>query len=93
MSSKHKTKHYIFLTIEGSTFQPDSNCVEPDIENIQVIGFANGNEAQDAFEQLLKENDYLVETNFNEIFSLALSGSTEKKYFSLKNEDKHRDNY
>lgn len=84
MNSKHKTKRYIFLTIEGSTFQPDSTCIEPDIENIQVIGFASGNEAQDAFEQLLKENAYLVETNFDEIFSLALSGSTEKKYFSLK---------
>lgn len=93
MSSKHKMKHYIFLTIEGFTFQPDSTCIEPDIENIQVIGFASGNEAQDAFEQLLKENAYLVETNFDEIFSLALSGSTEKKYFSLKCEGKHRDNY
>jgi|LGVF01.2.fsa_nt_gb hypothetical protein len=93
MSSKHKTKHYIFLTIEGSTFQPDSTSIEPDIENIQVIGFASGNESQDAFEQLLKENAYLVETNFDEIFSLALSGSTEKKYFSLKKEAEHCDNY
>ena len=93
MSSKHKTKHYIFLTTEGSTFQPDSTFIEPDIENIQVIGFASGNEARDAFEQLLKENAYLVKTNFDEIFSLALVGSTERKYFSLKKEGKHRDNY
>jgi len=93
MSSKHKTKHYIFLTTEGSTFQPDSTFIEPDIENIQVIGFASGNEAQDAFEQLLKENAYLVETNFDEIFSLALAGSTERNYFSLKKEGKHCDNY
>jgi len=93
MSSKHKTKHYIFLTTEGSTFQPDSTFIEPDIENIQVIGFASGNTAQDAFEQLLKENTYLIETNFDEIFSLTLVDSTEKKYFSLKKEGKHCDNY
>ena len=81
MSWEEPTKNFIFLTAEGSTFQPDSTFIEPDIENIQVIGLASGNEAQDAFEQLLKENAYLVETNFDEIFSLALSGSTEKNIF------------
>ncbi|MCK4348131.1 MAG: hypothetical protein KAW47_05890 [Thermoplasmatales archaeon] len=85
MTKIHKIKQYIFLTAEGSTFQPDSLCIEPDVENLQVVGFANGSTAQKAFERLLKENPYLFETNFDEIFSIALADSTKKTYFSLKN--------
>ena len=52
----HKIKKYIFLTVEGYTFQPGSKSVEPDIENLQVIGFSQGKDSKDAFQNLLKEN-------------------------------------
>jgi hypothetical protein len=80
-----QNKNYIFLTTEGFTFQPESNCIEPDIENVQVIGFASGYDAQDAFDRLLQRNPYLHETRFNEIFSMQLAESKKKTYFSLKN--------
>ena len=51
----HKIKKYIFLTVEGYTFQPGSKSVEPDIENLQVIGFSQGKDSKDAFQNLLKE--------------------------------------
>ncbi len=79
------SKNYIFLTAEGFTFQPESSCIKPDIENVQVIGFANGYDAQDAFNQLLQRNPYLHETRFNEIFSMQLAESKKKTYFCLKN--------
>ena len=71
-------KKYIFLSVEGITFQPDSESVEPDIENVQVIGFAEGKNSDMAFRKLVKENSYLLETNFDEIFSYELSESYEK---------------
>jgi hypothetical protein len=36
-----------------------------DIENCQVIGFAKGNNENEAMKYLIKENEYLLKTNFN----------------------------
>jgi hypothetical protein len=58
---------YIFITTEGHTFQPETEAVEPDIENCQVIGFADGLDPQQAFENLLRDNIYLLQTTFNEL--------------------------
>ncbi len=78
-------KHYIFLTSEGQTFQPDSDSVEPDIENLQVIGFASGVNQEDAFKNLINENKPLSETKFDEIFCYPLGDNYEnsKSYFYL----------
>ncbi|MFH1504798.1 MAG: hypothetical protein ABIH08_05390 [Candidatus Omnitrophota bacterium] len=71
-------KSYIFLTLEGFTFQPNSESANPDIENLQVIGFAKGKNPKEAFKNLVKENNYLLETDFNEIFSYKLAEDFEK---------------
>ncbi|MBZ0221102.1 MAG: hypothetical protein K8I01_11805 [Candidatus Methylomirabilis sp.] len=60
-------RSFIFITSEGFTFQPGSDSDEPDIENCQVIGFADGMDIEDAFRNLVRENGYLLETSFNEI--------------------------
>lgn len=71
-------KSYIFLTNEGNTYQPGSKGIEPDIENVQVIGIANGSNSDDAFKNLIIENDYLLKTRFNDIFSYELSPSYDR---------------
>ena len=71
-------KSFIFITIEGTTFQPESDNIEPDIENSQVIGFATGSNEEDAFQQLINENKYLIDTHFNDITCLELK---ELEYF------------
>jgi len=79
-------KSYIFITEEGFTYQPDSMSPEPDIENCQVIGFAKGNDSNEAFEELIKENDYLLDTSFNEILCIELKDVDyykRAKYFYL----------
>jgi len=53
------------LTLEGHTYQPNSEFVEPDIDNLQVIGFSIGFDQKDAFRRLLKENSYLIDTAFD----------------------------
>jgi len=79
-------RKYIFLTFEGFTFQPNSESVDPDIENLQVIGFAKGKDPKKAFKELVKENNYLLETDFNEVFSYELAKGFEenKKYHYFK---------
>jgi len=83
MIAKMKSRNFIFLTIEGFTFQPDSTNMEPDIENFQVIGFSEGMNDENAFEPLLQHNEYLLDTSFDEIFSLELANGNKKTYFSL----------
>ena len=79
-------KSYVFITEEGITYQPNSLPSEPDIENCQVIGFAKGKNEDDAFKNLTKENDYLLDTSFNEIICIELKNEDyyqKAKYFYL----------
>lgn len=80
-------KTYIFLTKEGHTYQPDSESVMPDIENLQVIGFAKGRNPKQAFDNLLEDNKYLKDTSFNEVVCYPLDENykNKKEYFYLEN--------
>jgi len=77
-------REFIFITKEGHTFQPGgSESAESDIENCQVIGFARGENVEEAFEKLISENRFLLETTFYEVKGMELA-SMEGKYFHLK---------
>jgi len=86
-----KLKKYIFLTKEGYTYEPKTQSIEPDIENLQVAGFALGVNPDDAFKFLITENEYLLQTKFDEIFCYALDDHYEasKKYFYLSDARKN----
>jgi len=77
---------YIFLTSEGYTFQPNSEARAPDIENLQVIGFAEAATADDALADLLANFPYLTETTFDVIFCYKLEKDYERtrRDFHLK---------
>lgn len=77
---------YIFITSEGYTYQQGSEAVEPDIENCQVIGFAQGLSEEQAFENMVKENAYLMESTFDELICFQLQEQdycAHKSYFYL----------
>lgn len=77
---------YIFLTNEGYTYQPNSESVEPDCENSQLIGITEGSNQEDAFNNLLKEREYLKKFNFDEVYCYKLDDGYQesKKYFYIK---------
>jgi hypothetical protein len=82
-------RSYIFITKEGYTFQPGSESVEPDVENCQVIGFAQGDDERQAFESLVGENPYLLDTTFEEIICVELKHTDYFKhqvYFNLSDQ-------
>ena len=70
--------HYIFLTDEGYTFEPSSNDEPREIENLQVIGFAMGTNADEAYKNLLAETLYLRDTSFEKIFCYQLDRDYEQ---------------
>ena len=78
--------NYIFLTNEGYTYQPDSESIEPDCENAQLIGIAVGNTQEEAFNNLINEKEYLRQFNFDEIYCYKLAEDFEesKMYFYIK---------
>jgi hypothetical protein len=73
------------ITREGHTFQPNTDAIEPDIENCQVIGFADGLNPTQAFENLLRDNSYLKRTTFNELICYELKNNYRKNsvYFFI----------
>lgn len=78
-------QRFMFVTFEGFTFQPDSEASEPDIENMQVIGTATGYSRQEAYDTLIKESEFLLETTFNEIWCFRLAdGGNYDCMFSLE---------
>lgn len=64
---------YIFLTTEGSTYQPDSESCGPDVENVQMLGIAGGADQADAFRRLIGDNTWLLKTSFDEVFCYELA--------------------
>jgi len=74
---------YIFITLEGFTFQPGIESIEPNIDNMQVLGFGMGDNAKEALENMAKENEYLAETNFDEVIGIQLQSET-RECFSLR---------
>jgi hypothetical protein len=72
-------KSYIFITTEGVTYQPNSESVEPDIENCQTIGFAEGKNERRAFENLILENGHLMGTTFDQIKCYELKNRADEK--------------
>lgn len=72
-------RHFIFLTQEGYTFQPNSESATPDIENLQVLGTASGTDEQNAFYNFIKENEYLLDTDYKDVIAIELKD--DKQYF------------
>ena len=82
-------KGFIFLTKEGHTFQPGSTAIEPDIDNLQVLGFGNGVDLEQAFKNFLIENKWLSRTTFQEVICIELRKANCDKYVSYKEIPRH----
>ena len=64
---------YIFLTTEGFTFQPCSEAIEPDVANLQVIGFGKGKNPDEALASMLQQHEWIEATTFSEVVSYQLA--------------------
>ncbi len=82
------TTRYIFLTAEGHTFQPGSECMEPDVQNLQVLGFGKGATSQEAFDDFLNTYHWLRGMAFCEAFChrLAETPKDEEISFTIPSE-------
>ncbi len=74
-------KKFIFITGEGFTFQPGSEDCEPDIENMQVVGFGEGNTIDGAMDNMIDENPYLKNTRFNKVIGIEIKSYKQSVLF------------
>ncbi|MCL5991884.1 MAG: hypothetical protein M1419_07255 [Bacteroidetes bacterium] len=76
---------YIFVTTEGTTFAPNSDFVDSEFDNLQVLGFSEGGNPDQAFKNFLKENKSYIDSNFDKLICWQLSDDYEKnqRYFHL----------
>lgn len=76
-------KNYIFITTEGYTYSPNNAGSEQDIENCQVLGFENGNNAEEAFKNLKINNSFLNDLAFNGVICYELAKENNPVYLNL----------
>lgn len=75
---------YIFITNEGYTYQPNSSSLEPDCENAQVLGIVIGENENDALKNLLEQNTYLRDSDFNNVYCYKLDSNYIMSVLNLK---------
>ena len=80
--------HYIFVSDEGYTFQPNKDELGDEVDNLQVIGLSEGETPSEAFKNLVQDNTYLAKTTFNELKCYKICSPQEVVYFNLKDESK-----
>lgn len=76
LAATREANSYIFVTMEGYTYQPDSEATEPDVENLQVLGFAEGTDAEDAFDRWVRESPQKL--TFSEVLCYQLAPNARK---------------
>ncbi|HEC76959.1 MAG TPA: hypothetical protein ENI33_06865 [Thermoplasmatales archaeon] len=66
-----KKRKFLFLTPDGVTY---SSCNEPypDVENLQVLGWAEGFNEEEAFNTFLRDSKWVYETGFREIMCVEI---------------------
>ena len=74
---------FIFVTPEGQTFLPGSEAAEPDVENLQVLGFADGSTAEEALEGLVAEHPWIREGGFREVLCYELAAGARESVREL----------
>lgn len=82
LTEKNMNK-YIFLTFEWFTYQPNSEAIEPDAENVQMLWIWEWNTKSEWFEDFKIKNQWITKTNFNEVFCHELKDD-KFDYFCIK---------
>lgn len=68
-------RYFIFLTSDGST----NTATDINIDNLQVLGWSDGDDEQEAFNNLLKENEHLSKYDYENISAMELKNN--KQYY------------
>lgn len=80
-------QNYIIVTSEGSTMPPNFMSSNQGVENLQVLGFACGNNKEEAVRSFRCQNIWLENTGFSEAMAFVIGEDLENfdfRTFTLK---------
>ncbi len=66
-----KKKLFLFVTPDGVTYSSPAKTY-PDVENFQVLGYGKGYTEREAFDDFVKRNNWVLDTDFNEIICIEI---------------------
>jgi len=79
-----KKRLFLFLTPDGLTYS-SSGKTYPDVDNFQILGHGEGVNENEAFESFIRENKWILDTDFKEIICIeVMSKISQGKSFVLK---------
>ena len=79
-----KKKLFLFVTFDGVTFSSDE-LDEPDVDNLQVLGYGEGLDEDEAFKDFQAQNQWVLDKRFEEAICVEIKNRIYKgKVFSLK---------
>ncbi len=66
-----KKRFFMFLTPDGITY---SSCesIHPDVDNFQVLGWAEGFTEEEAFGEFINTNSWIFNMNFKHIICIEV---------------------
>ena len=85
-ASTEQLNLYMFVTMEGSTYEPGSESMEPDVANLQVIGLGEGVTPEEALQRMLEDKEWIKQTAFSEVlcYQLCPNAREQVRWMSLK---------
>ena len=66
-----KKRLFMFVTADGVTCS-SPELAEPDVENYQVLGYGEGSNENEAFNDFLAKNRWLINTKFVEAIGIEI---------------------
>lgn len=72
---------YIFYTLEGCTYPPKGN---KSIENCQVLGTVSADDSKQAYQNIIKENPWIIEYGFDINMAICKQIVTDEIIKSIK---------
>lgn len=75
-------KIFLFLTPDGVTYSSPKRLY-PDVDNLQVLGYGEGDDEEDALKNCIQNNKWVFDTDFDAVFCVEIKGkiSPRKRYF------------
>ncbi len=80
-----KRRLFLFITPDGITYSSPIK-VSPDVDNFQVLGYGEGYTEEEAFDDFIKRNNWILDTEFNEVICIEIKSKiSEGKILYLRN--------
>ncbi len=68
---------FLFITPDGVTYSSEERT-SPDVDNFQVLGWAEGENEEEAFRSFIRSNKWIFDTDFEEVICIEIKTKIHK---------------